>query len=1112
MLELVQGRSLRQLVVDLAYRLRGPRDPFFPDVIVVPSVEMARWVRLAVAECNDGLAQFKIELAGSFLWTLFRQIVPDLPPVPLPLQSLTLAIAEKISDPLLVQKLSAKGFKLPSFESDPLWHYTFSRKMADLLDRVMIHRPDRILAWERGEPVARDEPSWIGDLWKALAPVLPTHRARLAETLRKVLSRSSERRSIVALYPNPVHLFGHFLLPRVQIEIFSELSTSGAEETGFDEGERLSLDMVFYHWSFSREYAGYEKRKRREESALGNDPSSNRLFRVLGRQKRAMEEIFLETVSQWSDPEMVEEVRPLSLLSCLQEDVWNDRPGTGENGNPDPRDESIQVHSCLNPVQEVEVLHHFLKDLFRREPAFRPSDIVVMAPDIGLYRPFIESVFLSGNSGTSCHPGDRGLREAEIPFSISGDSREEQIWLEMDRLLALADSGWPLSGVLAPLESSLLRAHFGFEPEDFPVLERMLNTAGVLWGLDGETRRRFDSPEPYRNTFQYGTDRLFFSMSRETVDPVDPVLAPVPDMDPVLWPLFERLLEYLDRLVSLRDRLTGERPLAGWGALFLEVLSDFFGDDGEGEGSGIRSFIESIKEEGSFGKSLLWDLPTVRKILREEHARIPGRRSLLSGRSVLFSEMVPLRGIPFRVVWLMGMSGAVFPRSDHPLSFDFMGHSPLPGERSFLEDDHALFLESFLAAQSMFGVSFSGQDGEDSTERLPASPVSLLLETAGDGYGGAETVERILRVHGAEEIRTEGEIGVKEGGPFWRGPSVPMSTLPVVRVKEVVQFLSNPSRWFLMRWGSVRIPWNSRLREETEPFWSDSKLERIWIGSFLEESFEDERTEGKLGPEIMGTLPHGVPGEWFAQEVSEMQATFRQHFVKLRLEGYKPFHLPLEQVENGLEVHTREGPVRLTGRIRCWYRERGGMIFPCDREPDGKRLLLIWFQHLLGLSAGLTGPSMVFFWKDGDWQEKWIKDPPAPRDLLSTIADLFAEAQKRPVTFFPVTSWAYAKSFNETIPDRSTCPPYDESIGAKRRIAMEHAMLEWVGSVGDRGRVPEGSYDDNRFLYRESPPFSGWSPAESTGTHFSDFERNALEIFGPLLDCLSNRQSEEETP
>ena len=44
-------------------------------------------------------------------------------------------------------------------------------------------------------------------------------------------------------------------------------------------------------------------------------------------------------------------------------------------------------------MREMEVLHDQLLALLEEQPDLKPHDIVVMAPDIGTYAPFIEAVF-----------------------------------------------------------------------------------------------------------------------------------------------------------------------------------------------------------------------------------------------------------------------------------------------------------------------------------------------------------------------------------------------------------------------------------------------------------------------------------------------------------------------------------------------------------------------------------------------------------------------------------------------------------------------------------------------------------------------------------------------
>ena len=58
-------------------------------------------------------------------------------------------------------------------------------------------------------------------------------------------------------------------------------------------------------------------------------------------------------------------------------------------------------------MREMEVLHDQLLALFARQPDLKPHDIVVMAPEIGEYAPFIDAVF------------DTAPESLRIPFSVS---------------------------------------------------------------------------------------------------------------------------------------------------------------------------------------------------------------------------------------------------------------------------------------------------------------------------------------------------------------------------------------------------------------------------------------------------------------------------------------------------------------------------------------------------------------------------------------------------------------------------------------------------------------------------------------------------------------------
>ena len=84
----------------------------------------------------------------------------------------------------------------------------------------------------------------------------------------------------------------------------------------------------------------------------------------------------------------------MSMLLEVQSDIFQLKSGpTKVKRSIAPTDRSLQIHSCHSVVRELEVLHDHLLDLFQRDPALKPKDIIVMMPDVSIYAPFIDAVF-----------------------------------------------------------------------------------------------------------------------------------------------------------------------------------------------------------------------------------------------------------------------------------------------------------------------------------------------------------------------------------------------------------------------------------------------------------------------------------------------------------------------------------------------------------------------------------------------------------------------------------------------------------------------------------------------------------------------------------------------
>src|SRR4029077_13718073 len=83
-----------------------------------------------------------------------------------------------------------------------------------------------------------------------------------------------------------------------------------------------------------------------------------------------------------------------SMLLEVQSDIFELKSGLATvKRSIAPTDRSLQIHSCHSVARELEVLHDYLLDLFQRDPALKPKDIIVMTPDVSIYAPFVDAVF-----------------------------------------------------------------------------------------------------------------------------------------------------------------------------------------------------------------------------------------------------------------------------------------------------------------------------------------------------------------------------------------------------------------------------------------------------------------------------------------------------------------------------------------------------------------------------------------------------------------------------------------------------------------------------------------------------------------------------------------------
>ncbi|MCL1980794.1 MAG: exodeoxyribonuclease V subunit gamma [Proteobacteria bacterium] len=1000
-----QSNKLEILLLQLRAILRDPLpDPLAPEIIVVHNPGMAQWLAQQLAFADGIAAHYHFPLPARFAWELVRRfgdILPDEDELSKPVLRWRIAA-------LLPSRLNRPAFReLASYLSDDVDGIKLdqlSARIADLFDQYMVYRPDLLNQWLQG----RDY-HWQATLWRDLTAATVPHRARLAEHFRALLAAA---RPDGGFLPQRCHLFGLNSLAPVHLEIFTRISSM--------------TEVHLFHLSPCRHYWGDLVSARRLAGEHGRSVGTTNAYADRGHPLLAsLGKIGQDFFSQLldSDPQEIDlyqENDSAHALAVLQNDILdlNDRSVAGADRHPlDPDDRSIQFHCCSSPLREVQVLHDRLLDLFKRRPDLTPNDILVSAPDIQGYVEAVAGVF--GEAG-----GER-----RIPWSLADQplTNEHGLVRHLLDLLDLLPGRFTAPEVLSLGETPALLKRFGLDPAILPRLHDWVRETGIRWGLDARHREELSVHAGDHHSWRFGLDRLLLGYLMGDCQQPQADRLPYGHLAGGESEALGGFLALIDTLAAWRLRLQGDRPMEAWGAALLELIDDLFATEEDDQGLLLlREAVNSLRTDCRLaGHTAPVSFVVLRQHLRTLLAQPPYGQPFLSGR-VTFCNMVPMRSVPFRVVCLLGMNDAAFPRCQHPLAFDLMAAHPRLGDRNRSQDDRYLFLEALLSARDSFYLSWTGRNLRDEAMAPPSVVVSELLDYLDQSCltpSAATAVSALLTtVHPMQPFSRrcyDHSPATASYNPAWLPAEREVPTLPFlahalpappdewrrVDVGQLARFWSHPTRFFLERILGLRQQGKLTTIDESEPFALDRldqyHLRRTTVTGLLAGMSGDQIYRGL---ETSGHLPLGGFGRVEFAGIVADSSHLADRLLPLLAH-------PLEPVV----IDRAIGPFRLVG----WLTDCGisGRVTWRAAARKGMDLITLLVHHLvlnLQTPAGIPPVSMHLA-RDPARPENPIHCLTLPpladaEQRLHSLLDLYWQGLSKPLPFFPETSLAWAKA------------------------------------------------------------------------------------------------------
>ncbi len=1035
----------------LADRLAGtlspaPDDPLEEEVIVVQSAGMQRWVSMALAARNGICANVRFPYPKAILRDILSAAGARDPLDELLEPEILAWRIFRILTRLDEQPLFAPIRNYLAADAGDLRRFQLASRLAYLYDQYLVFRPDRILRWEKGGSVPDAEACQAG-IWRILRQESGGVLRHLPAAKDDFFRRARElSRTPPAGLPRRICLFGISYLPRQYLEIFHAAST--LVETNFF---LLNPSREFWMDIRSGREIGRLKERKVDTGRTGTGEgvadyweTGNSLLASFGAMGRDFFNALIEYEAEIR--EEFAETDAEGILGEIQRDILYLRDRPSRRGlpldSPDspaapqetacfseadpaparPMDFSLQIHSCHSPMREVEVLYDRLLGMFEEDPLLKPSDILVMAPDISVYAPLIRAVF-EFPSG----PADA----VRIPYGIADRSvlsRSSAVRIFF-AILSLADSRFELTRVLDILEEPAVHRRFDLTESDLDAVRRWTDEVAIRWGIDAEHRRRLGLPPLTENTWRAGLERLLLGYAmmgsgREMFQGIVPSRPVEGDESIVLG----RFVDFVEKLIAAMEAFVSPRSLAAWGEALWETLEDFFSDDREWEDD-VRLLQAALRRLGHLqqasGNADPVDLQTVRWQL-ERAIETGTSASGYLARGVTFCSLLPMRSIPAEVVCLLGMNYADYPRKDEDAGFNLIAASPRPGDRSKRGEDRYLFLEAILSARRRLYISYIGQSIEDNSAIPPSVLVSELLDYAGSGVSGVNkesgrSPESLVTKHPLQAFSPSYFSGDKklfsyssenfdaarclvescdQPPPFVAGALAERSAGEAeIDIAELAEFFANPARSFLEKRLGVFLPQDRELPQDAEPFdlagLEKYRLEQVVAGMAIE-------ADGDTGElyeyfRARGALPHGTAGRVEFEELAAGVRRFSSQVRKLRGSSRG----------GAVSVELPVGGRRLWGTIEDvvdagLVSYRYGRLGPKDH-------LRLWIRHL-ALSVqdpqGTAGRGSILIGREEAWRYRTVEKA---KDILEGLISIYLEGQNEPVPFFPASSWEYAR-------------------------------------------------------------------------------------------------------
>jgi len=714
-----------------------------PEIIVTQSRGMNKWLDVYFANKNGIWANKNYIQLNNFISDFIKIILPN--------DKLYEGYNEDnltwlIYGHLLKNKNKYSKLKDYLENKNDLRLWQFAKLMSNTYDQYIIFRPEKILEWENNKYEFKEK--WQADLWNALVQDKNLrHKIHIKEKLFKKIDEivnNKKNKKLTNTQADVLSLIEK-KYPRISFFGISYLPDFLREEI-----EKIS-EIVEIHFFLLQPSVCKEKIKIKNSLLSFNAMKGIDFIEKLLKDKKDNhnhKKLFNENKS--NNP---------SLLNQLQSDILNNKNTQTAQFKSN---NSIIIQSCHSKKREIEVLKDYILNLLENNSNITISDIVILAPNIDDYAPYIDAVFKEKIDVINEDKINSDSNQKSLFYTIADKSKkfESKSYDLFTLLFEIIEGRFEISKILELFGFEEILNKYDLDFVTYEDIKEHILESGIKWGIDSNFKKELHLPAFYENTWEWGIDRILLGYAMPTYIQNDHennlnlykfnntnentknTFLPYDELTGSQFEEIGAFIDFYYKLKEIRSHVKNkEYTLSKWADYFKNLSRDFmsFEDEVLSDLNDLFSSLEIIEKEKYFTEKI--EFTVVKEFIDNSFQNSFSHDNFLRG-GITFAGFLPMRSLPFKVICILGMNESSYPRKDRLPEFNITKHDLGPADRSLRDADRSLrdadrylFLETLISVKEKLYISYIGQSIKDNTELEPSILIQELIDYLKENYG-----------------------------------------------------------------------------------------------------------------------------------------------------------------------------------------------------------------------------------------------------------------------------------------------------------------------------------------------------------------------------------------